>query len=87
MQSEQQIGFVLTCRQASTNLVIKRRGFKLSHKAIEDFRGKSLKSKQPGLGQASALKVQGAPMRLLLIRFTSPELLQRFFNMLVRPYN
>jgi hypothetical protein len=24
-------------------------------------------------------------MRLLLIRFTSPELLQRFFNLLVRP--
>jgi hypothetical protein len=89
--------------QASTNLIIKRRGFKLSRKSIEDFREKNLKSKVPSLGQASALKVQGyefsfcapiwiicntlerSPMRLLLIRFTCPELLTRFLNMLVLP--
>jgi hypothetical protein len=70
--------------QASTNLIIKRRGFKLSRKSIEDFREKAQKSKAPGLGQASALKVQGSPMRLLLIRFICPELLTRFLNMLVR---
>jgi len=67
---------------ATTNLIIKRRGFALGKASIEEFRGKVQKSKEPGLGQAAAHKVQGSPMRLLLIRFTSPELLQRFLNML-----
>ena len=69
--------------QAASNLIVKRRGHKLGNKAVEDYRGKCQKSKEPGLGQAAALKVHGCPMRLLLIRFSSPELLLRFFNTLV----
>ena len=68
-------------RMATTNLVIKRRGFALGKKSIEEFKDKMHKSKEPGLGQAAAYKVRGSPMRLLLIRFTSPELLVRFLNM------
>jgi hypothetical protein len=69
--------------QAASNLIVRRRGHTLSNKAIEDYLEKCQKSKEPGLGQAAALKVHGCPMRLLLIRFSSPELLQRALNTLV----
>jgi hypothetical protein len=66
---------------ASAALLIRRRGFTLARRTINEFLETTAQSKVPGLGSAPALRIRSSPMRLLLIRFLTPQLLQRFLNM------